>query len=204
MSFNGDMAGMDLGKLRRDTAAEHAAVEGTVPLMEAGLNREQYVRCLNRIHGVVAIWEERASELAPGWLMSALQARQRGPLLVRDLRWFGAVPLQNECASLPPFADEAELLGAMYVMEGSTLGGQLIARHVEAVLGLEEGQGDAYFRGHGDRTGTMWKEFCEILRSRVPEEQSDAVTRGAKAMFRAFGSWMNGMAQESVESAHAR
>ena len=49
--------------------------------------------------------------------------------------------------------DDATLLGAMYVMEGSTLGGQLIARHVELVLGLTAGQGNAHFRGHNERTG---------------------------------------------------
>src|SRR5580693_9409415 len=92
--------------------------------------------------------------------------------------------------TLPELRDAASLLGAMYVMEGSTLGGQLIARHVELVLGLTAGQGNAYFRGHNERTGQLWKEFCHALRTNVPDSETDAVIAAAKAMFGVFGSWM--------------
>jgi heme oxygenase len=75
-------------------------------------------------------------------------------------------------------------------MEGSTLGGQLIARHVELVLGLTAGQGNAYFRGHNERTGQLWKEFCDALRTKVPDGETAAVIAAAKAMFGVFGAWM--------------
>ena len=75
-------------------------------------------------------------------------------------------------------------------MEGSTLGGQTIARHVERVLELNAGQGDSYFRGHGENTGRMWKEFCQVQQTRVPDRETGAVVEAAKAMFQVFGSWM--------------
>jgi heme oxygenase len=91
---------------------------------------------------------------------------------------------------LPEMNDLPSFFGAMYVMEGSTLGGQLIARHVEVALHLSEGQGSSYFRGHGSQTGPLWKEFCEMLKLRIPDEQTDAVVVSAKAMFSTFGIWM--------------
>lgn len=78
----------------------------------------------------------------------------------------------------------------MYVMEGSTLGGQIIARHVQISLLLTQGHGNAFFLGHGIQTGPLWKEFCEMLKIRVPNDQTDRVIASAKAMFATFREWM--------------
>jgi heme oxygenase (biliverdin-IX-beta and delta-forming) len=190
--MSGKRGDLDIQKLRQATEVDHRNVEGAVPLMHEGLSVAQYVQCLRQIYGIVAAWEERALQVAPPWLQPALIARQRKALLELDLTWFG-VPWKDEMRPrLPEMNDLASLLGTMYVMEGSKLGGQFIARHVEKQLHLSEGQGDSYFCGSGDQTGAMWKEFCEMLKLRVPEEQTDAVVVSAKAMFAAFGEWMQG------------
>jgi heme oxygenase len=181
---------LDIQKLRQETEADHRNVEGAVPLMHRGLNVAEYVQCLQRIYGVVAAWEERAAEIAPEWLKPAVLARQRRPLLDLDLSWFGVVEKDEPRPTLPEINDLPGLFGTMYVMEGSTLGGLLIARHVGAVLHLREGQGNLYFRGHCSQTGPLWKEFCEMLKLRIPDEQTDAVVVSAKAMFSTFGTWM--------------
>jgi heme oxygenase len=181
---------LDIERLKRETAADHDAVEGAVPLMAEDLDRATYVLCLQRIHGVVSAWEENSAKGSPEWLGTLVIARQRKGMLERDLAWFGSTVDGEQRPTLPEMNTQARRLGVMYVMEGSTLGGQLIARHVERVLGLSEGQGNAYFRGHGARTGTMWKEFCEVLQTRVPDSEAEAVMGAAKEMFAVFGSWM--------------
>jgi heme oxygenase len=158
--------------------------------MAEDLDSDTYVLCLQRIHGVVAAWEENAAEGSPEWMRTLVSARQRKGMLERDLGWFGIAVHAEQRPTLPEMNTQAHRLGVMYVMEGSTLGGQLIARHVERVLGLSEGHGSAYFRGHGTRTGTMWKEFCEVLQVRVPDSEAEAVIAAAKEMFTVFGSWM--------------
>ena len=183
---------LDIQKLRRETEADHRAVEGVVPLMHEGLNTAEYVQCLQQIYGVVAAWEERAAEAAPPWLQPALRARQRKSLLELDLACFGVTEKDDKRPTLPEMNDLPSLFGMMYVMEGSRLGGQYIARHVETVLHLSEGRGNAYFRGNGNQTGPMWKEFCEMLKLRIPEDQTEAVVISAKAMFATFGKWMQG------------
>ena len=110
-------------------------------------------------------------------------------MLYQDLAWFGwspsvARPVLTQIHDLPG------LLGAMYVMEGSTLGGQFIARHVEHVLHLKKGLGNSYFVGHGDLTGSMWKSFCDLLANKVSDEDTGAVIQGARNMFVTFGEWM--------------
>lgn len=158
--------------------------------MHDGLDATQYVQCLQQIYGVVAAWEERAAQIAPPWMQIPLAARQRRRLLELDLAWFGVAKPDHRRPALPEMNTPSSFLGTMYVMEGSTLGGQLIARHVAKALHLTEGHGDAYFRGHGHQTGPMWKEFCEVLTTRVSDDQTEAVVASAKAMFATFGAWM--------------
>jgi heme oxygenase len=181
---------LDIQRLRQETEADHHNIEGAVPLMHQGLNIAEYVACLQRIYGVVAAWEERVAKIAPEWLRPTLLARQRCRLLKQDLTWFGVVEKDDSRPTLPEMNNLPSLFGTMYVMEGSTLGGQLIARHVEAALHLSGGRGNSYFRGHGSQTGPLWKEFCEMLKLRIADEQTDAVVVSAKAMFSTFGMWM--------------
>jgi len=183
---------MDINRLRDSTWAEHKSVEGTMPVMKPDLTREEYVACLQRLHGIVAAWEDTAVEEAPSSMQDFLLARRRRHLLEADLGWLGAAHNEENRASLPDLTDQASFLGALYVMEGSTLGGQLIARHLEQTLGLEPGRGDLYFRGHGTQTGPMWREVCDLLRMEVSQDQADRVIESARRMFQAFGSWMRG------------
>jgi heme oxygenase len=181
---------LDLDRLRLETAGDHVAVEASMPLMVGDLDRDRYVGCLRRVYGIVAAWEEWSASSSPEWMHSLLGNRQRRGLLERDLAWFGVVQLDEARPAMPELKDDASRLGAMYVMEGSTLGGRLIARHVERVLGLSAGVGDAYFCGHNQQTGTLWKEFCGVLQARVPDRETDRVILAAKTMFQVFGSWM--------------
>jgi heme oxygenase len=181
---------LDLARLRLETAVDHVAVEAGMPLMVEDLDRDDYVRCLQQLHGIVTAWEEWSAATSPEWMHSLLENRQRRGLLERDLAWFGVAPFDEARPAMPETQDAASLLGAMYVMEGSSLGGRLIARHVERVLALSAGVGDAYFCGHNQQTGTMWKEFCGVLQARVPDRETDTVIAAAKTMFRVFGSWM--------------
>ncbi len=187
---------MDVQRLRSETRAEHEAVEASFPLMRMGLGRGEYARCLQRLHGVVATWEEAAigkgREARPEWLRLLVLERRRRPLLEKDLAYFGVFNADGERPLLPDTLSHSSLLGAMYVMEGSTLGGQLIGRHVDRVLGLEGGLGSLYFHGHRELTGAMWKEFCGVLEEHIPEAEGDAAVTAAKAMFQVFGAWMQG------------
>lgn len=161
-----------------------------MPLMKLSLTKEEYVACLHQLYEIVAAWEENACAQAPEWIQKLLSTRGRKHLLERDLNWLGVKEISNKRPILPVMTDDASFLGTMYVIEGSTLGGQLIARHVEQVLELEAGKGDSFFRGYGQQTGTMWKEFCEVLRVKVPDHSAEVVIHSARNMFEVFRSWM--------------
>jgi heme oxygenase (biliverdin-IX-beta and delta-forming) len=185
---------MNLEVLKTSTRPEHEATESVMPLMQAGLTVEQYTTVLQRLSAVVISWEQWAVAHTPPDLAEMVRERCRGPLIERDLRLLGSVPGEpafefpsDEIPGLqggdPNF--RASFLGAMYVMEGSRLGGQYIARHLEETLGFQPGEGDAYFRGYGEQTGTMWRAFKRVL-GEVPDEREQDVIAAAKAMFAYF------------------
>lgn len=185
------MEEMDLSYLRQATRAEHEGTESTVPLMKEALTRAEYVQTLQRMYRAVAAWDAWSGQHVPARLANLLHGRQRSSLLAADLAALNATTPEDQApVTLPSVTTEAEFLGRMYVMEGSTLGGQYIARHVEETLALEPGVGDAYFRGYGERTGAMWKAFQAVL-VEVPERQTEEVVQAAKAMFAFFGACMS-------------
>ncbi len=78
----------------------------------------------------------------------------------------------------------------MYVLEGATLGGQFIARHVERALGLAGGRGYSFFRGYGEDTGRMWRSFREELGDRAPALEADEIVASACGTFDRFHNWL--------------
>ncbi len=181
---------MDLQRLRDETAADHERVERLAPLMNPGLTRRDYVAVLSRYYGFVKGWEDWAWTRVPEDLEPVLLDRCRSLLLRDDLAYFGepAPPFVSQ----PDFSvpgTRAAFLGAMYVVEGSTLGGQYIASHVEQALALRHGEGNAYFVGYGSRTGSMWRDFQALLTA-IPDEEQTAVVNAARKMFASFESCM--------------
>jgi heme oxygenase len=188
---------MDLERLKRVTAADHDRVESLIPLMQPDLTKELYLSVLLRFYCFVHGWESWAANNVPEELRPLLLERQRSHLLEADLLYFNEKrpSLQYVFPGLR-FRGNAAFLGAMYVIEGSALGGQYIARHLEHALGLVPGKGDAYFRGYGDRTRGMWREFQNTL-EQLNDKEADGVIDAAKKMFSAFGEWMAHLEQTS-------
>lgn len=200
------MPSMDLRRLREETRPEHEATEALMPLTAPGLTLATYTEVLRLLLPVLRGWEAWAAHFAPPALRPLLAARRRSHWIEQDLLALGdsrrafeasldePVPwsavigadARNGGSGASGSAFEAAFLGALYVMEGSTLGGRYIARHVEEALRIEPGQGDAYFRGHEEQTGALWRETTATLAA-VPDELTEIVIAAAKRTFGAFG-----------------
>jgi heme oxygenase (biliverdin-IX-beta and delta-forming) len=84
--------------------------------------------------------------------------------------------------------------GLLYLLEGSSLGGQLIARHLAATLGLTAANGAAGMAPYGAETGTLWRSFKRELdlAAMRPGFDPDAVIDAANAGFGRLDAWMAG------------
>ncbi len=167
-------------RLRRDTADAHAALEAELDLLHH-LSRPRLERVLRRFAGFHAGWEPAVARLLDE---SALfEPRRRLATLHADLHRLG-VDADPRTWPVPPWLnDQAAAWGSLYVMEGSTLGGQVIGRALRA-SGVD---GLAYFDGRGSAAGPLWRE----LRRRVDAlAEPDRVTAAAVATFDALRLWM--------------
>lgn len=98
--------------------------------------------------------------------MLQLNDRKKSHFIQADLA------MLNQTAAQPDVGDElfsthyqtaAAALGGMYVLEGSTLGGQMISKHLSTVLGTTVAGKTTYLSAYANQTGTMWKSFLQLL-----------------------------------------
>jgi len=185
-----------LPRLRQDTHASHLALESRINLMDRVLTAGDYRKLLEAFYGLFSPIEARIghhqSELA-AWVPD-IDNRMRTTALTRDLHVLGNTSPQDlPIAPVPECASLADQMGCLYVLEGSTLGGQVISRQIHETLGLTRGHGCEFFYGHGAATGDMWQRFrkaIEAYASARPSEQS-ALIHSALRTFQAIDAWMS-------------
>lgn len=182
-----------LERLRSETRLEHERLENDLNLLRTDLTYSSYCQILERFYGFYFPWEQKLSARLPVSLPLDFEARRKTPKLVSDLRFLGsdpnALPL---CADLPNLRTLPELLGGMYVTEGATLGGQLISRHLERTLNLQDGLGYAFFSSYGPNVGQMWREFRQLLVSVIEPVFENETVVGAKNTFDSIYKWLCG------------
>ncbi|GAB2964828.1 biliverdin-producing heme oxygenase [Hymenobacter coalescens] len=176
-----------LQQLRRGTHAQHAALEQNQfnqELSAGTVSAEATARFLGKLYGFLVPYEaeirRHAAEFEPAW---ELEQRYRASLIREDLPDAEALPL---CPALPPLHTRAQLLGALYVMEGSTLGGQLITRQL-AKAGISTRR---YFTGYGELTGLRWKAFCQLLAAEATEANEADIVAAAVLTFERLHAWI--------------
>jgi heme oxygenase len=187
-----------LKSLKASTSARHAALERRLPLLDASLSRSTYQHHLRRLWGFYEPLEAQLLE-APCWNEVGIDygPRHKTPRLRHDLQILGdtpdAVAALPQCQSLPPLTNPAQLWGCLYVIEGATLGGQIIIRHLHTHLGLSAISGASFFDGYGAHTGAHWKAFCAAVPVNADVDDAgrgDAMLRSANLTFDLFSEWL--------------
>ena len=92
------------------------------------------------------------------------------------------------CGDLPDCNSIAQAFGCLYVLEGATLGGQVLCRHFNQTLGLDARNGSAFFSGYGEATGAMWALFGERLTAANVDET--AAISAACQTFQTLEQWL--------------
>jgi heme oxygenase len=190
-----------LERLRTETRPAHDRIERAVDLESRTASRAAYRALLARFHGFHAAWEPRV-EAALGDPIF-FRRRSKIGLLVRDLRALGMSDDEIDdlpvCDPLMPLPGPAAALGAMYVVEGSTLGGTIIARHVERHLGLATDTGCSYFRSYGPEVGAMWRSFGAKLLSVSSAETDAAIVASANRTFEVMRIWLGAPVRSAAQ-----
>ena len=142
---------------------------------------------------LLAFYEPAEAEWA-GFLETVLDdfpTRRKAQLLAHDLLVVGGAAVAK--AIVPIVNDSASALGAFYVLEGATLGGQHLLPIVERTLGLSSAHGASYLASYGSQVGQMWRAFGTTVEThcQTPDTAGRAVT-AARATFLAMEEWLCG------------
>jgi heme oxygenase len=187
-----------LRKLRAETAPMHEILEQnrlSQAIVAENITLNEYIIYLKLFYGFVKPFEDKVYG-SLGHIITDAASRRRSGALALDLAYFGmeadaidALPLYDIAGSLH---SDAIRMGGMYVLEGSTLGGQVITRHLNKALGLQGPDGVRFFSGHGKNTGPVWKNFVEMFAGfAVGSHKEDEVIAGAQIVFKGFSTWLN-------------
>ena len=179
-------------RLRDATRDLHTATEEVAAVTEGG--RERYVWFVARQYGFTAPLEPRLAA-APGIAAVGLdlERRRRAHLFAADLLHLGLHPAQlPRCTALPRVDSAARALGALYVLEGSTLGGAFLLAHLGRTLGVAPGAGASGLAPYGHSLREMWVAFADALDGFVREApgEQDEVVDAARETFARMLDWM--------------
>lgn len=179
--------------LRDRTWPMHQRLEGhpvSRALLSPDLTLTQYGQILLAWHACWTQLERLVARHAPpdlpGWAWPA----KRAHLAVHDLAYLGQTPLVIDAGWGPvsPNIDrEGGWYGLAYVMQGSGMGGLVIAMHLERLLGLRVGLGASFFdvnnarHAGGPRTAVRhgwmeWLRWLDEQLDRDPVRLEHAVT----------------------------
>jgi heme oxygenase len=179
-----------LKSLKTETIELHDEVMSYVPLLNVDLNLDQYRSHLKRMISLYAPLEANllvaiahlgdpfglSIRLKSDWLRSDLFALDVSEAEINTLS------SQLECEAVLTMP---EFIGTLYVLEGSTLGGQVIRRSLLTRLPFAA-KAMRFYTGYGDRTATLWGTFRTIAQNLVTEQDIPASVSSAKATFQRF------------------
>lgn len=174
--------------LRAATAQAHAALE-TVPclrrLFADDVTAGDLAEVLGRLLAVYRPLEKRLVDREPA---ASLSYRSRSPLLLEGLTTLGASIPEAEL-TVPPLDRTAQRWGALYVIEGAAMGGQIQYDQLIHRIGP---QPLSFFVPYGPQIREIWRDFLVKMESALssPELLDDA-KETARAVFGLFHQALN-------------
>jgi heme oxygenase len=179
-------------QLRHETRQEHHDLEKALDLFFAQFNVTDYGNLLVKFFVFHVAFD---AYLAVKGLEGSsaekfyLDGRSKKNWLAQDMDFMGidnVVDIRklshDDFAILLPSTEH--IWGAIYVIEGSTLGGEILARHFTKTLGLFPEAGLRFFTAYGSETKAKWNEMIRQLESLAEQDVRHAnIIVGAKRTF---------------------
>ena len=174
--------------LKSSTKIPHASLEKNLlgHLRNISCNAD-YIKVLRLMYGYYHPLENKIEAV-----LGREESSRKAAWILKDLGILGnRFHNISLCTELPVISDEAEALGALYVLEGSTLGGVHIAQMIAKKIPGNPELPLAFFEGYGADTQERWKRFCTELNEKnfSPAEKEKALTTAGQT-FVLFEKWI--------------
>jgi heme oxygenase len=181
-------------RLREATRELHGEVDRAAAVSAGG--RERYLWFVARMYGFHAALEPLLAAALPGAgaaLGLDLERRRKAHLFAADLLHFDLRPGKlPRCTALPRVDCAARALGALYVLEGSTLGGAFLLAQLGRTLRIAPGAGASGIAPYGAALRDMWVGYASALDRFVaasPAAEPEVIA-AARETFEAILGWL--------------
>lgn len=181
---------MNVRSIKEATSSVHAELEGLlIPFIKQIESREEYIQLLQIFYGFYSPLEQQIFANLTEQHLPDKNLRRKSSWIRDDLRNMNQDPGIDVCSHVPQVSDFAQAFGALYVLEGSTLGGKMISRMIAERLS-DEGASFMFFAGYGTDTGKFWKAFQEYMADTLVDDTAwDQACDTAYNTFVQFKNW---------------
>lgn len=192
-------------KLKMGTAAQHSAVEAvsfSARIMSGELTLPEYTGLITGNYITHHYLEEKLRTfIADDHPLNPGSREKLGHLLL-DLQALGIdkseIDLSEAAAHAPAIDTLPQALGCMYVMEGATLGGNIMLKALSKHP-LLAGIPKHYYGCYGENTGTMWRSFTDFMSAASFDEREETdVLLGARTTFDFYLKVFSGINQPCI------
>lgn len=171
--------------IKEATREAHLELEKkVVQKLKAIRSNEDYADLLKHFFAYFNHVEKQIAPFISREVLPDYAQRRNSSYIKNDIEALGSHTNDLPATTVPEITNTIQALGALYVMEGSIMGGSIIVKMLEKA-GINEGV--SFFSGYGEATGQMWGVFTGVMNSHAttPEAEAQAIET-ANATFSHF------------------
>ncbi|PWG81281.1 biliverdin-producing heme oxygenase [Pararcticibacter amylolyticus] len=171
--------------IKEATRTAHQDLEKRVVTRLKTINsNEDYADLLKYFYAYFSGVENAIRPFITEELLPDYKERRNSSFIKADIEALGADVNDLPPAIIPQIGNTLQALGALYVMEGSIMGGSIIVKMLEK-MGIT--QGVSFFSGYGEATGEKWALFTEVMNktAQTPEDEEVSI-KAANDTFSCF------------------
>ncbi|MEO6136096.1 MAG: biliverdin-producing heme oxygenase [Ginsengibacter sp.] len=179
-------------ELKLKTKQHHQQLEvKIIGAIKSIQHKNDYVQLLQLFAGFFGALEVSIDQIMDLKFLPDYALRRKATALHSDLILLSAsLPIKLESQNLPTIENSLQALGALYVMEGSTLGGQVIAKMI--LNKLPEEKAFSFFKSYGEKTNEMWNFFKATIDAiDLTKDEMDIVIESANETFHKFSLYVD-------------
>lgn len=177
-----------LQKIKEETKANHQNVEKVlVNELKKLSSLDDYANLLERLYTFYAPIEDTLQQKIDASVIPDMNMRQHMTNLRKDIEVVrkNAVSTNNTISPVH-IENTSYALGVLYVIEGSTLGGQIITQMLDKYLSVSTIKANNYFNSYGSETPKMWSKFKEYISKSNSDIDQELMIQGAKDTFKSL------------------
>ncbi len=175
-------------RLKLSTRDVHAQVEKELVKHIKNIeSKENYLSLLELFYGFYAPLNDLCTNNSMPQIEEDFSHSNHIDLLKHDITVMGKRKFENFNSNFPEIKNFYQALGALYVMKGSMLGGQVISSMIrKRVAGIE----DTFFTSGGQDVQSTWSDFKTTIDNITHPQHQEDVIESAKSTFDCFGKWI--------------